>query len=443
MRLDIFTKAKEPNKFSLKYFLPVLVYFLLYLLFFLPTSARIIYYAIVFITTSIAFIFLWRYLLMRNIPMNYFYFMIVVAVILRIGVLFNQPTGSDDYYRYLWDGKVIANGINPYQYTPSDKALNNLHSKTLPSLVNFRDIKTIYPPLSLGMFYLSYIIGGETFYGIKILLLLFELFTFLGIFLILKKRKLPVKNIFLYALAPLPIFQFFLDAHIDGIGLTFLIFSIYFYLSNKKNLSLIFVGFSICVKPVGLIFIPILFLTEKGIRAKIKTVLIPFLVCLLLYLPFLFSIPLSGIFDSLTNFTVNWTFNGFVFDIINSFLNDNQQARLICGLLFVFVYVLIIFSRKDFLEKIYLSVFMLLIFSPVVHPWYVTWLAVLLPFVPRWSGILYVNLVCLTVFTVVNYQLYGIWKDYPAVLIFEYVPIIIYFLYELYFYKNKNIFQNP
>ena len=442
MRLDILTNYKESDKFSFKFFLPILIYFLLYFLFFLPTSARIISYAIVYISTSVGFIFLWRYLLTRNINMNYLYIMITIAIVIRIGVLFVHPTGSDDYYRYLWDGKVIANGINPYQYAPSDKALDSLHSETLPLLVSFKDIKTIYPPLSLGMFYLSYIIGGETFYGIKILLLLFELFTFLGIFLILKERNLPLKNIFLYALAPLPIFQFFVDSHIDVIGLTLLIFSIYFYLSHKKEWSLIFVGLSICVKPVGLILIPILFITEKGIRAKIRTVLIPFIVCFLLYLPFILSIPLSEVFNALTNYTVNWTFNGFVFDIINSFLNDNQKARLICGILFVLAFIPVLFSRKDFMDKIYLSVFLLLIFSPIVHPWYVTWLAVLLPLVPRWSGILYANLVCLTAFTVVNYQLHGIWKDYPAVLLFEYVPVIIFFFYELYFQKNKNILQN-
>ena len=440
MQSDELNNSEVIHKHGLKFFLPLFAYLLLYFLFFLPTYGRIISYAIVYISTSTAFIFLWRYLSMRNIPVNYFYFIIAIAIILRVVFLFIQPTGSDDYYRYLWDGKVIANGINPYQYAPSDKTLNNLHSETLPLLVNFRDIKTIYPPLSLIMFYLAYMIGGETFFGIKILLLLFELFTFLGMYLILKKKKLPLKNIFLYALTPLPIFQFFLDAHIDGIGLTLLIFSIYFYLADKKNISLIFIGLSICIKPVGLILIPILFLTEKGIKAKIKTVLIPFIICLLLYLPFIFS---GNAFDALTDYTVNWTFNGFIFDIINSFLNDNQKARLICAILFVLVFIPVLFSRKEFLDKIYLSVFLLLIFSPIVHPWYITWLAVLLPIVPRWSGILYVNLACLTVFTVVNYQLYGIWKDYYAVLVLEYAPVIIFFLYELYFYRNKNALWNP
>ena len=162
------------------------------------------------------------------------------------------------------------------------------------------------------------------------------------------------------------------------------------------------------------------------------------LVCALLYLPFIFSTPISRIFEALTNFAVNWTFNGFVFEI----LNDNQKSRLLCGIIFMLVYLPVIFSRKDFLNKIYLSVFLLLIFSPVAHPWYVTWLAVLLPIIPRWSGILYINLICLTVFTVLNYQLYGIWKNYPAVLILEYVPVLTFFLYELIFKKYNYIYSN-
>ncbi len=95
-------------------------------------------------------------------------------------------------------------------------------------------------------------------------------------------------------------------------------------------------------------------------------------------------------------------------------------------------YLPVILSRKDLLTKIYISVFLLFIFSPVVHPWYLTWLAVLLPFIPRRSGIAYVSLVSLTAFTVLNYQLYGIWKDYTIVMIAEYLPAISLFIYEMY-----------
>lgn len=439
MQSDILNGTEGTPKPGLKLLFPYLVYLLLYFLFFLPADAPIIPYSIVFISTSIVFIFLCRYLFKQEIPKKYFYFLIAAALILRFSVLFIQPIGSDDYYRYIWDGKVLANGINPYECAPSDSALSKLHSKTLPAMVTYPDIKTIYPPLSVEIFYLGYMIGGESFWGIKILLFLFELFTLTGIFLILKQLKLPEKYLLIYLLAPLPIFQFLIDAHVDGFGLTFLIFSILFYLRKQPILSLIFIALSICVKPLGIILLPIVFFTEKEIKSKIQIIFIPLIVCILLYLPFVFTVSTSGIFEALGNFTVNWTFNGFIFEILNSFFNDNQKTRLICGILFIAAYLPVIFSKKDFLGKVYISVLILLIFSPIVHPWYVTWLAVLLPFIPRWSGILYITLVSLTVITVINYQLYDVWKNYPAVLSIEYIPVLVMFGYEMFSKKLSTI----
>jgi hypothetical protein len=433
MQSNIFNISEERLSKKPIILFPFLIYLFIYTLLFFLKFSLIVSYAVVYLTTSISFIFLCGYILKINLSQNHIYFLVICGVILRLAVLFIQPTGSDDYTRYVWDGKVLANGINPYQYAPADEELLSLHSNDLPKLVKFPEIKTVYPPLSLILFYVGYLIGGESFWGIKILLLLFELLTFWGLFLILKELKLQSKNILIYALAPLPVFQFFIDAHVDGFGLTLLIFSILFYLKKKKMISLVFIGLSICIKPLGLLLFPIIFIIEKGIKAKFKIIVFPLVVCLIIYLPFAFS---TNVFEALINFTVNWTFNGFTFEILNSFLEDNQEARLICAILFLLFYVLIIFSRKDFLSKIYLSVFFLFIFSPIVHPWYVTWLAVLLPFIPRWSGILYTTLISLTVFTILNYQLYGEWKSYPWVLVFEYVPVLLIFFYELHKIRN-------
>lgn len=340
-----------------------------------------------------------------------------------------HPIGSDDYYRYVWDGKVQAHGINPYKYAPADTALNNLHTDILPKLVNYPDMKTIYPPLSEIIFYFSYLIGGEGFIGIKIFLLLADLITLLGIFLVLKKLKLPYKNILLYALCALPIFQFFIDGHLDGFGLPLFIFTIYFYLNEQKLLSLLFLAASICIKPLGLILIPIFFFSEKGLKDKIKVVVIPALLCMLMYLPYLFT---GSPFQALMRFTENWTFNGIIFNILDTFFKDNQRTRLICGIIFIILYLPIILSRKDLITKIYLSIFLLFIFSPVVHPWYLNWLAILLPFIPKWSGIIYVSLISLTSFTVLNYVLNGIWKEYTSVLILEYISVLSLFGFELF-----------
>ena len=88
-------------------------------------------------------------------------------------------------------------------------------------------------------------------------------------------------------------------------------------------------------------------------------------------------------------------------------------------------------GKRTWLEKTYYAILALLLLSPVVHPWYVGWLAVLLPLVPRWSGIVYAGTVSLTGFTVLQYASTGVWNEYPAALALEYLPILILLILEL------------
>lgn len=241
----------------------IVVFILAILLLVVLNEKPIINYTAAYVSSSLIFLFLCWQILKFDIPKKYIIVLIALGIGLRIILMFVHPIGSDDYYRYLWDGKVQTNGINPYRYAPADTSLNGIHSEILPKFVNFPEMKTIYPPLSQIIFYFAYTIGGESFIGLKFLLLIFDLFTLYGTYLILKKLGLPNKNILFYALCTLPLFQFFIDAHVDGFGLTFLIFAIYFYLNEKKLISLIFLTASICIKPLGFILVPILFFQEK------------------------------------------------------------------------------------------------------------------------------------------------------------------------------------
>src|SRR5215468_5045364 len=40
---------------------------------------------------------------------------LAVAAVMRLVVLFAPPYLSSDIYRYIWDGRVLAAGINPYR----------------------------------------------------------------------------------------------------------------------------------------------------------------------------------------------------------------------------------------------------------------------------------------------------------------------------------------
>lgn len=410
----------------------ILIYIILLSLFAFLRVKPISSFTFIYISSSVVFILISWQILKQDLTANFIYVLLALAVIIRLAFIPLHPIGSDDYYRYVWDGKVQAHGINPYAFAPNDTALNSLHDEILPKLVNHPEMKTIYPPLTEIIFYFSFLIGGDSFVGLKILMFIFDFLTLFGLYLIIKKQNLPLRNILLYALGPLIIFQLFIDAHADGFGLPFLIFSIYFYLDKKKIGSYIFLGLSICIKPLGLIIIPIYFISEQKLIDRLKPVIIPLLICGLFYLPYTFT---GTPFQALMKFTENWTFNGVVFNTLDYFIHDNQISRLLCALLLIITYLPVVLSKKDLLSKIYISIFLLFIFSPVVHPWYVVWLGLLLPVIPRWSGIIFTSLISFTAFTVLNYQLTGVWKEYIVVLIIEYLPVIIFFIYEL--YKQK------
>src|SRR5262245_9855175 len=51
---------------------------------------------------------------------------LVGAAAMRLMLLVSEPTLSSDIYRYVWDGRVQAAGINPYRYVPAAEELATL-----------------------------------------------------------------------------------------------------------------------------------------------------------------------------------------------------------------------------------------------------------------------------------------------------------------------------
>jgi alpha-1,6-mannosyltransferase len=89
-------------------------------------------------------------LILRNAwPCGTVWIVLGVAVALRMLLLTVPPTLSSDIYRYVWDGRVQANGINPYRYIPADPALASLRDAVIYPQINRADYaRTIYPPFA-------------------------------------------------------------------------------------------------------------------------------------------------------------------------------------------------------------------------------------------------------------------------------------------------------
>ena len=404
------------------------------LLLHLPAAHPVAIFGTVFIAASILYVVMSWALFRVEISGAALFSIIVAAIVLRWSFITVSPVGSEDAYRYIWDGKVQAQGINPYLYTALDPQLNSLHSPLLPAAMNHADLKTIYFPFSQWIFYCCYRLSGEALWGYKAVLLIAEIGSIAALYFILAMFGVPRKFILLYALCPLPIIEFAVDAHLDAVGLPLFLFSLLFYLKERKLLSYILLGLSMSVKPVGLILLPAMFFFEKGWRNKFYALLVPIMTVGVQFIPYLFA---SNPFETLFSFTKDWSFNGVVFEAVYSYFHDNQRSRLICAGLLGISILLLNFKRKDFLGTAYFSLAALILLSPVVHPWYAAWVAVLAPIVRRWSGIALAAGASLTSFTVMNYRLTGNWEQYPVVLAIEYLPMILFLAVELRDYFSR------
>ena len=386
-------------------------------------------YSFSFILSSL--IFLVTVLSLNKIDLSKVQIISILLIFFLIKILFIsiEPIGSDDYYRYLWDGKVQSNGVNPYLYAPNDQNLNPLHSELLPEKVSYPQIRTIYFPVSQFLFTLAYRVSGESAVGLKIILFLAELLILISLYYLFLRFLINLKYILVYAALPLVIFQFFIDAHVDLAGVAFMLTSVTLYFYNKKFISYILLGLSISVKPTGLLLIPFLFQNEQKILVKLRTVFVPLIVFVITFLPYVFT---ATPLDTIINFTAKWTFNGMIYSVLDIFLSNNLTIRIICGILFLIVFVILFLTKTDFLKKLYLSLFLVMIFSPVVHPWYLIWFAVLLPVIRSYSGLYFVTAISLTSITVVTFQTEGIWQENLLILILQYLPLTSIFLYEIF-----------
>src|SRR5215203_3915757 len=64
---------------------------------------------------------------------------VAFAIVFRLSILFAPPYLSDDIYRYVWDGRVQAAGVNPYRYIPAAPELTHLRDDAIYPRINRKD----------------------------------------------------------------------------------------------------------------------------------------------------------------------------------------------------------------------------------------------------------------------------------------------------------------
>jgi hypothetical protein len=73
------------------------------------------------------------------------------ALLARLVLVAAPPTFSDDVYRYLWDGRMVLAGSDPYAHPPDAPELACFRDSDWAQ-INHPGLRTIYPPAAQGLF---------------------------------------------------------------------------------------------------------------------------------------------------------------------------------------------------------------------------------------------------------------------------------------------------
>jgi len=288
-------------------------------------------------------------------------------------VVFSDAIFEDDYFRYMWDGRVFANGINPYKYLPREIELNFLNV-SYRSLVGWSQYPTIYPPVAQYFFAFIHLLVPDSLIALK----LFFFSCFIGSALILglalKEHKEQLKVLYLWCSSPLIWKEILNSAHLDVLATVLILASLFFLHKKKSILSYFFLALSVLVKYYSLAFLPFYFLFFKKKRMRNLTVFWGTII--VLYLPFIWE--QVDLLFSFKVFSNVWFWNSAFFQLLSYIFSDYLARYISWGVIFSFYfYQLYLFSKirtADVLLKSIVNVLLcLLLLSPTFQPHYFVW----------------------------------------------------------------------
>lgn len=384
-------------------------------------------------------------------------FWIAASLVFRIALLFAIPNLSDDFYRFIWDGRILAAGEDPFAEVPS---WYMSHTHNIPGLdaslyasLGATETFTIYPPVAQLIFWLSVKLSPDSIYGsaviMKVILFAFEVATLWILARTLRAFQQPASRLLLYATNPLVILEFTGNLHFEGIMIFFLLLAIYL-MHRKDGWSPLTYALSIATKLIPLIFLPLL-ARYLGWKKSIRYWTITIAFTLLLFVPLLSSALIHGLSTSIGYYFQRFEFNASIYYLVRAVgyalagFNIIQYAGPALALVATTI-ILYISFRGPFWNRVAspgtqlfagmlwcLLVYFLSV--TILHPWYIITLLPLSLFTPYrftvvWTGAIFL--------TYAGYSKSGFDENLFLVAL-EYTLVIGYLIYETVWVKYRSI----
>ncbi len=358
------------------------------------------------------------------------------AVIFRIALIVPDPAAlSNDMYRYMWDGRVQQNGINPYLYPPGADELRSLRDATIYPNINRKDYPTLYPAGAQIFFRIFYSLVGDSVTGFKAIMVFFDILTLLVLAALLRSWGLNLARLIIYAWNPLVLFEIAYSGHLEGITVFLITAALYLYTTRKKMAAIFMLTLSAAVK----LYPALLLAAFLNRGSRLKGMIIFSFTIILLYLPFIGAgTKLSGFLPVYLNNPYE-SFNlGLKYLLMG--LMPGLEYRVLSWL-FIFVLAiagLVVFLKhKENIQAVrygYMLTGLLMILMPAsLHPWYVVSVVPFLVIYPSPAWLLFTCTVSLSYLKYTSPQ--GIMPMW--VLLVEYLPLFVMLSAEFLLSRNK------
>ena len=181
---------------------------------------------------------------------------VAMAVAMRLLVVGEDPLLSTDIYRYVWDGRVQAAGINPYALVPADEALRSLRDAAIYPNINRADYAvTAYPPVA-QMFFLVVTRVSETLTAMRLAMVGCEIAVAAVLIDLLRRLRLPVTAIVAWAWHPLVIWEIANNGHTDALMVALLMIGVWLLVRSRRVAGAVAVALAALVKPYAVVVLP-------------------------------------------------------------------------------------------------------------------------------------------------------------------------------------------
>ncbi len=420
----------------------------------------------------------------RKVCVNIFW-IVGIALVLRVVLIPSPPVFSDDIYRYIWDGRTLLLGANPYDVSPIASA-----APTDPvwQHINNKELRTIYPPMAEMIFGLVAFVS-PTVTGFKIASALFDISVVALVFLLAGGRLnrsaqaevTPVLASLTYALNPLACIESAGSGHLDSMAVATTALAVLLVIRGRPIVAGTVLGLATGIKVLPALLLP--FMRPKRVLAA----LVCAAVLMGLYLPFLSAGRFA--FESMDTYARRWELNSGVFEVTKdatsaalklrfsvkdpsenihlrfmdpvakhlqgTFFSLHKEggwdpkkpgkftlgtlsraiARIILGAVFIAVLVVTGLRQRDPILAATIVFGTLIVLSPVLHPWYLLWV---LPFaaVSRvWPFMILAALSTLAYLPLDHWWKEGVWVCppwIPALMWGAFFAAMLAFLYRRY-----------